>query len=141
MTAATENASTAGLVMILFDLLINDLNNSIAAMEAQDIEKRTAELNHGFLVLQQLQSSVDMENGGEAAAHFSRFYSVIRCKMLEAQIKKDPAILRRQIELLLDVRQAWQQVSTPTPAPATDSGTTTVSAGTQDEQSTASWTA
>ena len=144
MTAAVENASAAGLVMILFDLLVNDLKNAIAAMEAQDIEKRTAELKHGFLVLQQLQGSVDMENGGEAAKHFCGFYSAIRCKMLEAQIKKSPDILRRQIELLMDVRQAWQQVSTPKPiSPSAGSAGSTTSAAstTQDEPASASWTA
>ena len=144
MTAAVENASAAGLVIILFDLLVNDMKNAIAAMAAEDIEKRTAELKHGFLVLQQLQESVDMDNGGDAAKHFSDFYSAIRCKMLEAQLKKSPEILERQIELLLDVRQAWQQVLTPTPvsAPAGSAVSTTSAANTnQDEQVTASWTA
>jgi len=144
MTAAVENASAAGLVIILFDLLVNDMKNAIAAMAAEDIEKRTAELKHGFLVLQQLQESVDMDNGGDAAKHFSDFYSAIRCKMLEAQLKKSPEILARQIELVLDVRQAWQQVLTPTPvsAPAGSAVSTTSAANTnQDEQVTASWTA
>src|SRR5271169_5479510 len=144
MTAAVENASAAGLVMILFDLLVNDLKNAITAMEAEDIEKRTAELKHGFLVLQQLQGSVDMENGGDAAKHFCAFYSAIRCKMLEAQIKKSPDILERQIELLMDVRQAWQQVSMPAPvaSPAGSADSATSAANTsQDEQVAASWTA
>jgi flagellar secretion chaperone FliS len=144
MTAAVENASAAGLVMILFDLLVNDLKNAINAIEAEDIEKRTAELKHGFLVLQQLQGSVDMENGGDAAKHFCAFYSAIRCKMLEAQIKKSPEILERQIELLMDVRQAWQQASTSTPV-ATSAGSPdsakTVANTTQEEQAAASWTA
>jgi flagellar protein FliS len=144
MTAAVENASAAGLVMILFDLLVNDLKNAITAMAAQDIEKRTDELKHGFLVLQQLQESVDMENGGDAAKHFSAFYSAIQCKMLEAQLQKSPEILQRQIDLLMDVRQAWQTVSSPTPVstPAESAGSPTSPAKTaQDEQTTASWTA
>ena len=144
MTAAVENASAAGLVMILFDLLVNDLKNAIAAMEAQDIEKRTAELKHGFQVLQQLQEGVDMENGGDAAKHFCAFYSAIRCKMLEAQLKKSPEILQRQIDLLMDVRQAWQQVSTAIPVAASAESTASAisSARTaQDEQASASWTA
>ena len=144
MTAAVENASAAGLVMILFDLLINDLKNAIAAMDNGDIEKRSAELKHGFLVLQQLQESLDMENGGEAATHFSRFYSAIRCQMLEAHLKISPEILKRQIELLLEVRQAWQKVSTakPASAPAVEPASAIASASpTSDEEAAASWTA
>jgi flagellar protein FliS len=142
LTAAVENASAAGLVIILIDLLVADLNNAITAMEAQDIEKRTEELKHGFLVLQQLQGSVDMENGGDPAKHFSSFYSSIQCKMLEAQIKKSPEILRRQIELLLDVRQAWQQVSTPAATPGSAGSAVQAPKTAQDEEvSAASWTA
>jgi flagellar protein FliS len=144
MTAAVENASAAGLVMMLFDLLVNDLKNAIAAMVSEDIEKRTAELKHGFLVLQQLQEAVDMENGGDAAKHFCNFYSAIRCKMLEAQLRKSPQILDRQIELLMDVRQAWQQVSTPAPvSPSADSAASPVPTAktAQDEGTSASWTA
>ncbi|MGH9500020.1 MAG: flagellar export chaperone FliS [Terriglobales bacterium] len=141
LTAAVENASAAGLVMILFDLLINDLKNAIAAMDSGDIEKRATELKHGFLVLQQLQESVDMENGGEAATNFSNFYSAIRNKMMEAQWEKSSQILQRQIELLLDVRQAWQQVSTPKPTPALASSSISPAKASQDEEIAASWTA
>jgi flagellar biosynthetic protein FliS len=144
MTAAVENASAAGLVVILFDLLINDLKNAIAAIDSGDIEKRSAELKHGFLVLQQLQESVDMENGGPAATHFSNFYSTIRCQMLEAHLKISPQILKRQIELLLEVRQAWQEVSTakPASAPVVESASPMASTGpTSDEEVAPSWTA
>lgn len=111
--AAVQNASAVGVVIILFDLLIADLACAINSMASGEIEKRCAELNHAFLVLQQLEGSLDMENGGEAARSFSRFYSTIRAKLLEAHIKISPAIVQRQIELLLDVRVAWQQVDQP----------------------------
>ena len=146
MAAAVENASPAGLVVILMDLLVSDLKQAIAAMQSQDIEKRSAELKHGFMVLQELQEGLDMEKGGDAAKHLSRFYSVIRTRMLEAQLKKDPKILERQIELLLDVRQAWQQVDTQKSAAAGSTAPTEKSlpvqnTPAQDEEAQASWTA
>jgi len=146
MAAAVENASPAGLVVILMDLLVSDLKQAIAAMQNQDIEKRSAELKHGFMVLQQLQECLDMEKGGDAAKHLSLFYSVIRSRMLEAQLQKDARILERQIELLLQVRQAWQQVDTKRPAPAAGSPTPSANVSPQitpakDEDTQASWTA
>jgi flagellar protein FliS len=113
LRAAAQNASPIGLVIVLYDLLVRDLKQAISAFASGDIERRTAEIKHSFLVLQQLEGSLDMENGGDAAKHLSAFYSTVRCKILEAQIKADPDILRRQIELVLDVRQAWQQVDKP----------------------------
>jgi len=117
LRAAAQDATEAGLVIILCDLLAHDLGLAIAALSDRDVERRTAEIKHSFLVLQQLEGSLDMENGGEAAKHFSAFYAALRCKILEAHIKASAEILRRQIELVLDVRQAWQQVDKPNLGP------------------------
>jgi len=113
LRTAVQNASSVGLVIILLDQLIRDLKGAIAAMEKRDVETRSAELKHGFLVLAQLEGSLDMANGGEAAVHFSRFYAEVRAAVLEAHIKASPEMLVRQIGLLLDVRQAWQQIDQP----------------------------
>jgi flagellar protein FliS len=117
LRAATQNATPAGLVIILYDLLVQDLEWAIAAFADGDIERRTAEIQHSFLVLQQLEGSLDKENGGQAAKHFSAFYSALRSKIMEAHIKASPEILSRQIKLVLDVRQAWQQVDKPNLGP------------------------
>jgi flagellin-specific chaperone FliS len=105
-----------------------------------DIEERTAEIKHSFLVLQQLEGSLDMENGGEAAKHLSAFYSVLRSKILEAQIKASPEILRQQIELVLEVRQAWQQVDKPNLGPAYATAEPAAAAG-AGEVASMNWTA
>jgi flagellar protein FliS len=113
LRAAAQNATPAGLVIILYDLLVHDLEQAIAAFADRDVEKRTAEIKHSFLVLQQLEGSLDKENGAEAAKHLASFYAALRSKILEAHIKASPEILRQQINLVLDVRQAWQQVDKP----------------------------
>ncbi len=121
LRAAAQDAGPVGLVIILYDLLVHDLEQAIAAFADREVERRTAKIKHSFLVLQQLEGSLDMENGGDAAKHLSAFYSALRSKILEAQIAAKPEILRRQIELVLDVRQAWQEVNKPNlgTAPAT----------------------
>jgi len=92
LATAVQNASPAGLVVILFDLLIADLNGAIAAIECNAVEELADKVKHAFLVLQQLDGSLDMERGGQAAKHFSSFYSAIRCKVLEGQIKPGETI-------------------------------------------------
>jgi flagellar protein FliS len=147
LRAAVQNATAVGLVIILFDMLIGDLKQVIAAIDEGNIEKRSTELKHAFLVLQQLEGSLDMESGGEAAKSFSRFYSAIRSKLLEAHIKISPEIFRRQIELLLDVRQAWQTIDKPdqgstSPGPALSVTARPVVASNGDDQvMRTSWTA
>jgi flagellar protein FliS len=117
LRAATQNATSVGLVIILYDLLLHDLELAIAAFNDRDIERRTREIKHSFLVLQQLEGSLDKENGGESARDLTRFYAYLRSKILEAHIKVSPEILRQQIEHVLDVRKAWQQVDKPNLGP------------------------
>ena len=144
--AAVENASAVGLVIILYDVLVRDLTVAVEAIRERNIDKRSSELKHALLVLQQLEGSLDMDKGGEAARNLSSFYSVIRAKILEAQVKNSPEILDRQIELVLDVRKAWQQVdaNTPSGTPVTEKphrSVSQVAASASEEVPTANWTA
>jgi flagellar protein FliS len=143
--AAVQNASSVGLIIILYDLLIQDLKQAMDAIAKKDIEGRSAAIKHAFLVLQQLEGSLDKENGGEAANHLSRFYSVMRGRILQAHIKISSEILSEQVALVLDVRQAWQQVDpgNAVPAPSADPAVTATQqpSGTDGENSAASWTA
>jgi flagellar secretion chaperone FliS len=108
--AVVADASSVGLVITLYDLLVNDLTQALNALERGDIEARSTALKHAFLVLQQLQGSLNWEKGGEAARNLSQFYSFLRGRIWEAHVKKNREILREPIQLLLDVRQTWAQV-------------------------------
>ena len=145
LRGAAQNATSVGLVIILYDLLIRDLEQAIAAFAEHDIERRTAEIKHAFVILQQLQGSLDMENGAEAAANLSGFYSALRGKIFEAHTKADPAILRQQIGFVIDVRQAWQQVDKPNLGPADGADELVAArreaAATGEEAVSVSWTA
>ncbi len=99
------------LVTMLYDVLLDDLRRAIQAIRACSVETRTFELRHALRVLEQLQGSLNMENGGEVAANLDRLYSIVRAKILEAQWKVCDAILESQITLLTPVRDAWKQAS------------------------------
>jgi len=109
--AAVRNASAVELVIMLYDILARDLHDAIAAMESGNIEGRGAKIKHGFLALQQLEGSLNMDEGGELATNMSRFYSMLRNQMLKAQIEQDGRVLRELVELLFTVREAWAELN------------------------------
>ena len=115
--AATRQASIVGLVIALYDTLIGNLRRAAEAMDRNDIQNRCDELMHGFKVLQQLDAMLDMERGGETAVKNRRFYNHLRGQMLAAQFKLSSEILKKQIGLVLEVRQAWQQIDSALPSP------------------------
>jgi len=142
--AAVENASSVGLIIILYDLLIEDLRNAVSAIEKRDIEGRANAIKHCFLVLQQLEGSLDKENGKEASEFLAKFYAVMRCRILEAHMKVSAEILNQQVTRVLDLRQTWQRLDPGNPTPAITAvpgAPQAVSAAGDGETENANWTA
>lgn len=114
--SAIEGASSIGLIIVLFDTVAGDLRRAAAAIRQNDIEKRCRELDHASLVIGQLESWIDMSNGGESAQTLATFYAQLRAKMMEAAGSKSAELLEAQIEIIMQVRSAWQKLDTETPA-------------------------
>ena len=102
-----QSASPVEVVIMLYDVLVRDMRRVIAAIRSGNIEDRVHQSNHAFDVLQQLECSLDLENGGSTAKDLSRFYSHVRAKVMEVQFRLNPAILEKQIEMVLELRQGW----------------------------------
>jgi flagellar protein FliS len=103
-------ASPIGLMIALFDRLAVDLRRAADAIRQGDVETRCDEINHGFLVLAQLESWLDHEKGGEPARQLAKFYSYTRAQMMRASVTQSSNLLEEQIETLLHIRTSWQQM-------------------------------
>lgn len=108
--SAIEGASSIGLMIALFDTLAGDIRRAADALRKNDIGTRCSELNHAALVLGHLENWLDLKNGGESAQTLSRFYAYLRAKMMEAAGTKSARLLETQIDMILHVRSAWQQL-------------------------------
>jgi len=138
--AAVRNAGLVELIIILYDILARDLQKAIDAMNAGKIELRSKHIKHGFLVLQQLDATLNMEEGGELATNMSRFYAMLRSQMLKAEVQQDAAVVRELIQLLFSVREGWVEAK-PMMSPA-NSQPARPSVGSADdarEMHSASW--
>ena len=108
--AATQQASVVGLVIALHDTLAGNLRRAADALDQGNIQVRCDQLVHGFKVLQQLEAMLDMQSGGETATSVQRFYGHVRGQMLAAQFKLSAKLLRDQIRIVVEVREAWQKL-------------------------------
>ena len=104
-----HGASPIRLVILLYEQLIKDLQRALAAMEKKDVALCTYELDHALRVVGQLQGTLDMQQGGEAAKNLDRYYHGLRASLLNAQIRVLPGELHKQIKILLELREAWGQ--------------------------------
>ncbi len=107
-----QSATPLQLVVALYDAILQDIRGAMAAQKHNDIEERTSQVKHCLLVVAQLQSRLDFENGGEVAKNLDRFYSMIRGKLLEASIKASADAFGAIADMVAPIRSAWNEAST-----------------------------
>jgi flagellar protein FliS len=108
--AAVRGAGPVQLVILLYEQSIENLRRAVVALERNDVEGRTREINHALKVIGHLQCSLDMEQGGAVAQNLARFYSNLRTCLIEAHTQQSTKMLEAQISHLLLVREAWAEV-------------------------------
>lgn len=105
-------ATPIGLLVALFDRLANDLRRAANAIRVGDIETRCSEINHALIIVGQLESWVDVQNGGFPALQISKFYAQLRSAMVQASIMQSAEILDMSIESILRIRSSWHELDT-----------------------------
>lgn len=118
--SAVRGASPIGLIVILYDEIVRSLRKAVRAFDTGDIEARSKQLTHAAEVIGYLQSILDFEKGGEVARNLSKFYNLMRGKLLEIQIKPTHDGLELLADEFAKLAAAWQQaersLSQPVPA-------------------------
>ena len=111
-------ASPHRLVVMLFDAAIVALRNAAEQMQAGDtaakgtsISKALSSVNAG------LRASLDKTAGGEIADNLDALYAYMERRLLEANLKNQPAILEEVRTLLEGLRTAWNAIGSTPAAP------------------------
>ena len=107
---ATHGASPVGLVVLLYESALESLHCAMEALDANNIEVKTYELDHVLAVIGHLQGSLDLSRGGEVARNLDNFYQIARARILAASSTKSKAILEQLSSQFLSLREAWEQV-------------------------------
>jgi flagellar protein FliS len=120
-------ASPGQLVLMLFDAALKSLATARQACEAAPNDPRQYEVVNTQIVKAQkifaeLQGTLNFEVGGEFARTMYSLYDYYDRRLLEANLRKDPAPIAEIERLLGEVRNAWfemlrqQDNSTPSAA-------------------------
>jgi flagellar protein FliS len=136
-----RGASPVGLVVLLYDVTIESLRRAQLAAQNGDIEQRVAASNHVVLVINELSRSLDHKRGGEIASNLDRFYAVARARLMEANVRSDPAIFEELVGMFCSLHEAWQRVEIETAAPAGAPNLPAAGAPLAGETSVAGWNA
>jgi flagellar protein FliS len=124
--SAATGDKTIRLIILLYDQLLRDLHRAIDAIDKGDIDRRRNEINHGLGVLDHLQATLNMQEGGEVAERLERFYNLLRGNVVRASMQNSVELLQRELQNVTSVREAWAEVERTqgTGASATSSAST-----------------
>ncbi len=80
-------------------------------MNAGNIQEKGNAISKAIRIIDDgLKASLDKQVGGEIATNLDALYDYMSRRLLEANIKNDPAILEEVRGLLADLRDTWNQI-------------------------------
>ena len=101
-------ASPAELTLMLYDGAIKFCNIAIMGIEQNDIEKTHINIRKVERIVEEFRSTLDRKYA--VAEDFDRVYVYLLQRLLEANIKKDKAILEEVNMHLRSMRDTWKEV-------------------------------
>jgi flagellar protein FliS len=76
-------------------------------IERNDLEEKSHQLTWAMSIVNGLRSSLDMEAGGPIAANLDDLYTYMTRRMIDASVQNDAAALAEVIDLMLEIKGAW----------------------------------
>ncbi len=113
---AILSASPARLLTMLYDRLLLDLNRAEAAQQAGQWSVASENLVHAQSIIAELISSLNSDVWS-GATQLHSIYAFATQLLIEANIKRDPALTRQAITLMEPLRQTWHEAAAAPAAP------------------------
>lgn len=109
-----QAASTAGpaqLVLMLYDGAIARVRIAVDAIAAEPADLHLAHdnLTRAQAIVHELSLTLDHERGGEIAGNLARLYTFCTEQLVEANLTKDAAAAEVAVDVLIGLRDAWEQ--------------------------------
>ena len=99
------------LVVALYDGMVRFLYRAIADVEAGDVAGRRESIRYVLEILTYLQARLRPDIGGQPAAALAEFYAAMYAQCVRASRDASIPLLEKSIRDIMNVREAWNQVS------------------------------
>lgn len=100
-------ASPHRLVQMLMEGALDKIATAKGCIERGDLEGKSHQLTWAMSIVNGLRTSLDMEAGGPIAANLDDLYTYMTRRMIDASVENDAQILAEVIDLMLEVKGAW----------------------------------
>lgn len=104
-----KTANQGKLILMLYDGAIRFLREAEAALPQKKYDIVNQKIVRTQDILTELIVSLNMK-AGEISSNLYRIYDYLNRRLIEANVRKDEAILREVIDHLLDLRAVWDEI-------------------------------
>ncbi|MEW6322982.1 MAG: flagellar export chaperone FliS [Acidobacteriota bacterium] len=116
-----QSRSPLELVVMLYDGALRFIGDAKAAIGRKDLGAKREAISRALAIISELQSTLNVQDGGEIATSLDGIYGYINQQLIEANIQGTTAPLDESERLLGTLRGAWADIASR-PEPATGTG-------------------
>ena len=108
-----SNIETAGkldLILMCYDRAIQLLLQVKGHIREKEQIKKAHKVKKALDIINELQSCLDMEKGGQIARNLDSLYSYLTKRLLMGDIRKDLSVYDEAIRILSELKESWQTI-------------------------------
>ena len=111
---ATKTAPPGQLVLMLYDGAAKFLERAMAGFDIEDPADSNEAINNNIqraqAIVFELNVTLNMDEGGKLATTLRSLYEYMDRRLMEANLKKDKAIVKEILDRVVVLRDAWSQM-------------------------------
>lgn len=98
-------------IQLLMQGALENLAKAKGCIERKDFAGKSSTLSKGMTIISSLQSSLDMEAGGEISDNLAALYEFMVNHLILASRENSIEKISEVMDLLLTIKSAWDQIS------------------------------
>jgi flagellar secretion chaperone FliS len=107
---AVKTANPLQLVVMMYDAAICSLQEAKEQVRRRNIAGRSQSINKCISIISELQSCLNLKQGGEIATSLDRLYDYMKRRMFTANVEQSIEPLEEIESLLENLRSAWSEL-------------------------------
>jgi flagellar secretion chaperone FliS len=107
---AVKTANPLQLVVMMYDAAICSMKEAKEQVGRRDIAGRSRSINKCISIISELQSCLNLKQGGEIATSLDRLYDYMKRRIFTANVEQSIEPLEEIEALLENLRSAWSEL-------------------------------
>ncbi len=107
-----ETASPVKLIVILYEIIINSIEQAKSYMAEKKYDLVNKELSRAQDGIIELIAALDFDKGGDIAKNLYSIYLFCSRRLFEGNIEKNPQMLDEVKNILSNLKEAWERIAT-----------------------------